>query len=59
MKVSTLPTFLLSTILSVVGGAAVSPAGNNTRSGTDFRVWWHDSGEINTETRVKSENVRQ
>uniref|UniRef100_A0A093VA28 Dextranase n=1 Tax=Talaromyces marneffei PM1 TaxID=1077442 RepID=A0A093VA28_TALMA len=32
---------------------------NNTHCGTDFRTWWHNSGEINTQTPVQPGNVRQ
>ncbi|KAK6530271.1 hypothetical protein TWF694_003633 [Orbilia ellipsospora] len=34
-------------------------AGNSTHCGTDFCTWWHNTGEINTLTRVQPGNVRQ
>lgn len=42
-----------------VAGAALYKRANSTHCGTDICTWWHDSGEINTETPVQSGNVRQ
>lgn len=33
--------------------------GNRTADTPDLKTWWHNSGEINTETAVADENVRQ
>lgn len=34
-------------------------AGNRTADSAELKTWWHNSGEINTETAVADENVRQ
>lgn len=49
-------TLLLSLFLS---SAAASQILNTTAAGADLQTWWHDSGEINFETAVADENVRQ
>lgn len=42
-----------------VTGAALYKRSNNTHCSTDLCTWWHDTGEINTETPVQPGNVRQ
>lgn len=32
---------------------------NTTTTGTDLQTWWHDNGEINYDSVVEDENVRQ
>lgn len=39
--------------------SALTGTTNNTHCGADFCTWWHDSGEINTQTPVQPGNVRQ
>lgn len=34
-------------------------AGNRTADTPELKTWWHNSGEINTQTAVADENVRQ
>ena len=45
---------LTSTILSMTVSA-----GNNTVGSGVLQTWWHDTGEINTQTPVQPGNVRQ
>lgn len=33
--------------------------GNITASDSTLQTWWHDSGEVNYQTPVQQENVRQ
>lgn len=40
-------------------GASIYKRSNSTHCGTDICTWWHDTGEINTETPVQPGNVRQ
>ncbi|OJD31052.1 dextranase [Diplodia corticola] len=37
----------------------VRQAGNNTANSTSLQTWWHETGEINTQTAVQDGNVRQ
>ncbi|CAG8887960.1 unnamed protein product [Penicillium egyptiacum] len=51
-----------ASFLSLVNGLAPprqSNASFNTHCGTDLCTWWHGTGEINTDTAVAPENVRQ
>lgn len=48
--------FLASWVVMVSSDPAVS---NVTTSDSTLQTWWHDNGEINYETPVKENNVRQ
>ncbi|KAJ5444783.1 dextranase [Penicillium daleae] len=53
----------LSSILlflsAAIAGTAWGAPTNKTHCGNDLCTWWHDTGEINKETPVQPENVRQ
>jgi hypothetical protein len=51
---------LAAAIFMAVGAACLpSTSGNVTTCDSNLCIWWHDSGEINTKTRVQPGNVRQ
>lgn len=49
-------SFLASSVACVSGNSAVS---NATASDSRLRTWWHDNGEINYQSVVQEQNVRQ
>lgn len=54
--------FYLATAIFMAVGARCLPSstgGNATGCDSNLCTWWHDSGEINTATRVQPGNVRQ
>lgn len=55
-----LPSTAISALLPLLAsGTGASQTLNTTAAGTDLLTWWHDNGEINWETAVRDENVRQ
>lgn len=46
-------------VIQSVSGASLPTRSNLTHCGSDVCTWWHNTGEINTETPVKPNNVRQ
>lgn len=50
--------FLLALVPTLVSSDATS-AENATASDSRLRTWWHENGEINYETAVQEQNVRQ
>ncbi|KAL2278163.1 hypothetical protein FJTKL_14588 [Diaporthe vaccinii] len=51
-----LASFLASSVACVSGDSVVS---NVTASDSRLRTWWHDNGEINYQSVVQEQNVRQ
>lgn len=49
----------ISVIQSVSGASLPTQSGNLTHCGADICTWWHDTGEINADTPVQPNNVRQ
>jgi hypothetical protein len=54
--------YLLGVSASGLASALVVPRQSNssatTHCGTDLCTWWHETGEVNTDTAVAPENVR-
>lgn len=48
-----------SFFIDSVTGLHLRKGFNDTHCGSDICTWWHDSGEINTDTPVQPGNVRQ
>lgn len=52
-------SFLLVPLLATVVAGDTVAAGGVTSSNEYLQTWWHDSGEVNYQTAVQDENVRQ
>lgn len=47
----------LSSLGLVLG--VITAADNNTCTSSNLQTWWHNTGEINYQTPVQEDNVRQ
>ncbi|KAI0433187.1 hypothetical protein F5Y09DRAFT_299968 [Xylaria sp. FL1042] len=54
-----LALFIAASPLMSAVVADVTAPGNETASLDSLTTWWHNTGEINYETPVQNENVRQ
>ncbi|CEL10154.1 hypothetical protein ASPCAL13279 [Aspergillus calidoustus] len=58
--ISMLAPWVATLLMAASASCLPSPPGSNaTTCDADLCTWWHNSGEINTQTRVQPGNVRQ